>query len=793
MASNSTNLYSSNYPSSSPYTLTATVVENSHNDANNTSNVTITATLASGGVHFSGYSTPTLSVEYKDNGSNTTYTAKKTEQISSITSGTPSRSVSWTGDVAHKEDGTLSVSVKAVWLYKDSGTGYAPKSGNVEVTLALTTIPRAGSVSVSPVNATISTSNGSTVLTATVTPQSSSYYHRISAKIGNTSVMTDVWAEDNSMKGYITDQSLLNALPTSASGTVTVTVKTYATKSTSGTLIGTKTATATVTVDLSAIKPSFSSHSFAIDTTPISGRFVAGYSTGKVNYSGSPGYGASTVTQQTTLSRGTMATSTVTNPLPPSDTDYTLTVEMKLTDSRGATFGVGHVATIYGYTPPIISITAYRVASSGSTTADEAGTYVYVTYSATAKSLGNNTILSTTATYAGDVSGTLSQSPSWIALSENKGLTLTVTATDRVTSATLQKSVGVATFPLDLYQEGGVVGVGLAGVAEPGRVTAYQPLQTSFKKSFATGSYGTAQTTVAGLVGEVRFSSGAMGSVSINTAYTLNGITIPTGWYNFIYSPHRNGGINGAAQGDNCNYGNLFLLGMNNRNGMFRLRIDSGAVNQVIKYGENSWNIYTSVAELGQTDGSATISALWSAMPDGSMLICQASQLASSNRPDTATTGMIEIVRRASGRGWLYAYGKGETNYDYRMYLNSSNVPSGTWRRIYNGSYSTTEQDTGSTWVDGKTIYKKTLSWNNTAIANGTTWSHNIASINEVVKVEAHLNADGTYIGFPSTTNNTANDLGLRVSKTQIIFFGNDSWGANTNRTIYVTIYYTKT
>jgi hypothetical protein len=180
-------------------------------------------------------------------------------------------------------------------------------------------------------------------------------------------------------------------------------------------------------------------------------------------------------------------------------------------------------------------------------------------------------------------------------------------------------------------------------------------------------------------------------------------------------------------------------------------------------------------------------------MPDGSMLICRASQLASGDRPGNTSTGIVEIVRSGSGRGYLLSYGKGETNFDYRMYLNSSNVPTGTWRRIYYGSYSTAEQDTGSTWVDGKTIYKKTLSWNNTAIANGTTWSHNIANINEVVKVEAHLNAADTYIGFPSTTNNSANDLGLRVSKTQIIFFGNDSWSANTNRTIYVTVYYTKT
>lgn len=87
-------------------------------------------------------------------------------------------------------------------------------------------------------------------------------------------------------------------------------------------------------------------------------------------------------------------------------------------------------------------------------------------------------------------------------------------------------------------------------------------LKTSYRESVAMGSYGTAQTTVDGLVNEVRFSSGAMGSASINTAYTKNGTTIPTGWYNFIFSPHRSGGVNGSASGDNCNYGTLILAPM---------------------------------------------------------------------------------------------------------------------------------------------------------------------------------------------------------------------------------------
>lgn len=475
MASNSINLYSSNYPSSSPYTLTASVVANSQSVVGNTTNVTITATIASGGVYYSGYSDPKLELWLKDNNANTTYVLKQEAQISAITSGSPSKSVSWTGDVVHKNDGTLSITVKAVWNYKNSGTGYAPKSGEVEVSLVPTTIPRAGNVSVSPLNATISTTNNTTILTATVTPQSTSYYHRISAAVNGTACMTEVWAEDNSYKGYIKDTNLLTALGDNATGTVVVTVKTYATKSTSGTLIGTKTASANVTVDTSVIKPTLSSTSISIKTTPISSYLVAGYSTANVNFTVSAGSGATSCTTTVTLSQGTMATASAsgtgsktlaTNAVPESSTDYTLTATIRAVDGRGGTATASATYTVKGYTKPVITANAYRVATSGSTTEDEAGAYAYITYSATPKSLGNNSIQSLTATYTGSISGTLSGSPSWVALGETQGITITVTATDRVTSISSVISVSVAVLPLDLFQDGADIAMGVGGPAQ---------------------------------------------------------------------------------------------------------------------------------------------------------------------------------------------------------------------------------------------------------------------------------------------------------------------------------------
>lgn len=96
-----------------------------------------------------------------------------------------------------------------------------------------------------------------------------------------------------------------------------------------------------------------------------------------------------------------------------------------------------------------------------------------------------------------------------------------------------------------------------------GVLTATAQIKTSFKNSIAIGSYGSSQTTVPNLIAEVKLSSGCMGSANITTAYTLNNVTIPTGWYNFEYIPHRSGGVNGNTNGDNCNYGVLYLHRMN--------------------------------------------------------------------------------------------------------------------------------------------------------------------------------------------------------------------------------------
>lgn len=498
MASNSTTLYSSNYPSSNGYTLTATIVENSTSTINNTSNVTITATLEAHGARWAQYSGPKISVEYKDNGGVTAYTQKAVKDVPGLSSTSDSVSVSWTGDVTHNDDGTLTGYCKAVWTYKDSGTGYAPKSGNVEVSLVLTNIPRAGSVTTSPASATVATTNNTTIFTSTVTPANSAFYHRVSADINGTHIGTDIWAEDSSYKYYVKDQAILNALGSSTTGTLTVTVKTYQTKSTSGTLVGTKTYSSSISINTTTIKPSIASYSIAINSTPLSGYLVAGYSTANVKFTTTKGYGATSVTTTVSLSRGTMATSSststsaatlATNTLLNSTSNYQLTATITATDSRGASATVTTSAvTVYGYSNPVPTLNAYRVASASSTSYDEAGTYIYITFSATSTNIGNTNPIQAPASSASSTASTITckigstttyitTSGTWKALAESETATITYTARDKVSSGVRTAIVSTAMFPIDCYQVGTTMGVAIAGVAQAGKFSVNLPTE----------------------------------------------------------------------------------------------------------------------------------------------------------------------------------------------------------------------------------------------------------------------------------------------------------------------------
>lgn len=93
-----------------------------------------------------------------------------------------------------------------------------------------------------------------------------------------------------------------------------------------------------------------------------------------------------------------------------------------------------------------------------------------------------------------------------------------------------------------------------------------------------------------------------------------------------------------------------------------------------------SFKLYYSVAQLGLTVGSATVTSCWNAMPERSMLIAGAGAFASSARPYSSAYGQILILKNTNTNGYIYLHGLTESVGEYRMFLSGSpEAPSETW------------------------------------------------------------------------------------------------------------------
>lgn len=462
-----------NYTSTSgSYTTTLTVTQTSQNTANNTSTLTYSLTLtknAGSGLWNNNNCPYSVTIDGTQVASGTfTYDFRN---YSSLT-----LKSSTTTTVNHNSDGTKTVSVSAsVNMNNSDYVSVMQPSGS----LTLTTIPRASDVTVS--NYSITNTSGS--ISATITSKAN-FYHKWRYKIGSGS--WSAWTNKGQINNTsstvtVANTTLLAGMPTSTSTTFYIEVQTYS-DSGYATLVGTKSASSTISVNTSNIKPSISLGNIAINSSPISGYAVAGYSSVKSTATTTNSSGASSVTNYFTVSHGslvsssstTTSTTVTTNTLPANASNYTLTIYAYAKDSRGAVSStVSKTITVYGYQPPTATLNAYRVASSTATAEDGAGTYAYVTFSGAVSSSVNsqNTIQSTTCTYSGSISGTATSGGHY-ALADTQTVTFTLTVADKVTSSTVQKTINTASFPLDLYDNGsGTVGVGLGTIAYGGTVT----------------------------------------------------------------------------------------------------------------------------------------------------------------------------------------------------------------------------------------------------------------------------------------------------------------------------------
>lgn len=177
--------------------------------------------------------------------------------------------------------------------------------------------------------------------------------------------------------------------------------------------------------------------------------------------------------------------------------------------------------------------------------------------------------------------------------------------------------------------------------------------------------------------------------------------------------------------------------------GMYGSSLPSSGVEGQIFFKQSNldYATYDSVTKLGQTNGSALISNTFLAMPDHSILICNASEFSSSDVP--TIYGTIELVRYVSYRGWAVLYGKEFGSGDFRrhIYADGLNLP---WYRIFTVPRSGYDKNGVISFPSGIT----TPSWTQYWYQVGPIVSFNIDATNDS---GSELTADALLAtGFPA-------------------------------------------
>ena len=110
-------------------------------------------------------------------------------------------------------------------------------------------------------------------------------------------------------------------------------------------------------------------------------------------------------------------------------------------------------------------------------------------------------------------------------------------------------------------------------------------------------------------------------------------------------------------------------------------------------------------------------------------------------------------------------------------------------------AYSYAETKTGSTWVDGKPIYRRVFKVSNKALSNGAVvQSFARSSFSEITRIYAYLcGSDGGHIPF-TRVGSSGKGSGIEYSSSNngFIFIGSDTWSAQSTRWVIIIVEYTK-
>ena len=337
------NADNSNYSLTAEWSATQNIV-------NNTSTITVKVYLKAP----SGWSTDSSYWDVWINGT------QVTNDKSAVVGGTKVLLGQRTWTVTHTSSGTCSTTISFSYSNGLTSAGtYTTKKGSGSGSITLNTIPRTSSFTLSKSSMDMGASQ-----TVNISRASSSFTHTVQYTFGKITTTLEPQKTDKTSVSFTPPVSLATKIPNATSGTCTVKVTTY----NGSTAIGSTTKTFTLTVP-SSVKPTVT-----LATTinnGLSGLMLSGKSTIKITPTGTGSQG-STISSYSYSGAGLSGTGSSKTTRTLNAGSYTVTVTVK--DSRGRTNTASKSFTVYAYSSPTCSISAYRTNSSGNASAS--GGYV---------------------------------------------------------------------------------------------------------------------------------------------------------------------------------------------------------------------------------------------------------------------------------------------------------------------------------------------------------------------------------------------------------------------------------
>lgn len=110
-------------------------------------------------------------------------------------------------------------------------------------------------------------------------------------------------------------------------------------------------------------------------------------------------------------------------------------------------------------------------------------------------------------------------------------------------------------------------------------------------------------------------------------------------------------------------------------------------------------------------------------------------------------------------------------------------------------TYSYAETKTGSTWVDGKPIYRRVFKVTNKSLSNGVVvQSFARSGFSEITRIYASLcGSNGGHIPFTRVgSSGKGSSIEYSAAANGLIFTGNDTWNAQSSRWLMIIVEYTK-